>query len=138
MTTKSVVDLQDKLITLSLCCKMKKLQVNPDKTVIMKFRKSGRSKREKELKFNDVVLKYVGKYTYLGVVFSQSGSFKYTLENALTKGKSALSAIWHTSRVGNHINWDAARKLFEATVLSTVLDGSSIWGLNYTEEIEKI
>ena len=132
-----IVDLQNKLATLAKYCKIKKLEVNTKKTEIVIFKKSGRPKRLRTVKFKNIPLKVVKSYTYLGIIFLSTGSFKPALDHALSKGKSAIGAIWQILAISKNTSWDAASKLFEATVASTVLHGSGIWGLNHTMDIER-
>lgn len=138
LTARDIVDLQAKLDTLNEYIHLKKLEVNVNKTVVMKFTRSGRPKKERRIKFNNIFLEVVRKYTYLGVVFSSSGSFRAALDNSISKGKIALGAIWSVLRINNIFDWVVAERLFIATVTSTLLYCSGIWGLNHTDEFEKI
>lgn len=103
----------------------KKLDVVKSK--IVKFKKGGRPKKIKAIKFKGQPLEIVREYNYLGVVSSSNGSFKKTLDHALTKGKCALGAIWQVLTAGRNNSWDAARTLFESTVASTTLYRSGVW-----------
>ena len=128
-----IVDLQNKLDTLAKYCKIKKLEVNTKKTEIIIFKKSRRPKRLRTVKFNNIPLKVVKSYT-----FSSMGSFKPTLDHALSKGKSAIGAIWQILAIGKNTSWDTASNLFEVTVAINVLYSSGIWELNHTMDIERI
>lgn len=132
------VDLQSKLFTLEKYCARINLVVNTEKSEILLFKKSGRFKRERVFKYGREPLRTVKRYTYLGITFSSSGTFNFELDRALSKGKSALGTIWHVLCNGNTLNWDAARKLFDSVVCSTVLYSAGVWGLKHVDEIEQI
>ena len=133
-----IVDLQSKLDTLSKYCRVKALEVNMNKTEVIKFKKAGRAKSERTIKYQGNPLKVVKRYTYLGVVFSSSGSFKIATNSAITKGQSALGVIWQILSSRNNSSWWAAKTLFNSVVTSTILYGAKIWGFNHTQEIERI
>lgn len=83
-------------------------------------------------------MKVVKNYTYLGVLFSSSGFFGPVVEKCLEKVKQALVVIWQILIAGRNNDWNAAVRLFDATVKSTVLDGSGLWALSHMHEMEKI
>lgn len=132
------IELQNMLLTLYKHCREKALEVNTKKTLIMKFKKARRSKQDKIFKYRDSPLIYVKEYVHLGVVFSQNGSFKTNTDRALSKGMSALGTIWQILGAGRNTSWEARITLFEAMVISTVMYGVNIWGLNHAQELEKI
>ncbi|KAJ8666204.1 hypothetical protein QAD02_007866 [Eretmocerus hayati] len=57
---------------------------------------------------------------------------------AINKGKIALRSIWRVLNTGNHSNWSATQKLFNATVESTVLYEMGMRGLFHKEQIGEI
>lgn len=127
---KNIVNIQNKLLVLEKYCDYERLEVNLSKSKIIKFRKSGRAKKERKVNYKDEFLEVVKQYTYFGVILSSNGSIKLAVDNALTKGKAALGAIWQILCNGRNTNWLTARKLFDAMVTSVVPYGSGVWGLN--------
>lgn len=71
----------------------KKLEVNAKKSAIIKFKDQGRSQRERTITYQGQLLQMVKEFTYLGVTFAASGSFKPNLERALSKGRAAIGSI---------------------------------------------
>ena len=63
------------LDTLFEYCQRYKLSVNTSKTKVMIFRKGGILPRDLKLYYNGKEINIVNIFSYLGVVFSTSGSF---------------------------------------------------------------
>jgi hypothetical protein len=61
-------------VAVSIICNRWRLQVNTNKTKILIFHK-GRLAQNLEFKLGDSVLEIVNRFTYLGLVFTCSGSF---------------------------------------------------------------
>ena len=138
MSSYNVIDLQDKLNTLQRYCAEKRLKVNTSKTEIIVFNSGGRPKKITPIKYEGSTLNIVKHYKVLGIMFTSSGSFKTAADFAISKGNIALGSIWQTLTLGKNTSWNTTRKLFDTTVASTVLYGSSIWGLNHIQEVERI
>ena len=68
-------ELQNCLNAFALYCRKWKLKINTEKTKIVIF--GGRKTSNGQFKFtlDDMVIEILDKYKYLGVIFSQSGSF---------------------------------------------------------------
>jgi len=67
--------------------------VDDRKSEIVKFKKGSKPKMSKPFKFDGCPLKVVESVTYLGVLFTRSGSFKSELQQTLAKGERALGAV---------------------------------------------
>ena len=65
------------------------LKINADKTKVMIFNKSGRLVKEK-FTLGDDLLENVNSYTYLGLEFVPSGSFKPAMETLCKKASKAM------------------------------------------------
>ena len=65
------------------------LKINTDKTKVMIFNKSGRLVKEK-FTLGDNLLENVNSYTYLGLEFVPSGSFKPAMETLCKKASKAM------------------------------------------------
>ena len=74
LLSESKTDLQNQLDALYEYCNLWKLKVNIDKSKIMVFSK-GRLPNNLEFKYDGKILEIVNEFTYLGILFSRSGSF---------------------------------------------------------------
>ena len=73
------------------------------------------------MKYNDCNLRISNDYKQLGVLFCNTGSFNKNTEYAFSKGRSAIGATWQILSMGKNKSFDAAKKLFDSIVASTVL-----------------
>ena len=71
----SAEELQKGLDVLHVYCQRWKLKINAQKTKVVIFRKCGARLGNLNFNFNGVPLEIVKSFSYLGVVFSQSGSY---------------------------------------------------------------
>ena len=109
--------LQSTLDVLNKFCVSWGLQVNPKKTKILIFNKSGRLiKPSTNLRIGDEVIESTKVYCYLGIVFTPSGSFT-TAINELKK--KALRATFALKKFINHkfISVTTIFKLFDALII---------------------
>ena len=109
--------LQATLNILNTYCESWGLQINPKKTKVIIFNKSGRFIRPKNiLRLGEVVIESTNSYCYLGIIFIPSGSFK----NAIYElKKKALRAIFSLKRFIYHkcISITTIFRLFDALIL---------------------
>ena len=108
-------------------CELWKLNItcNVEKTKILIFGTRGRP----NLTFNldNKELEIVDSYKYLGVLFSQSGSFLSTRKHITQQAKKAMFLLF--TRINNlDIPIDLQLKLFDNTVLPILTYGSEVWG----------
>jgi len=83
-------DLQNSLDLLSAYCKSWGLEVNPDKSKIVVFRKRGPVKSSEKWTYNNCNLEIVYNFNYLGTVFNNTGSFVLNQSTLAGKGLKAL------------------------------------------------
>ena len=102
------------------------LTVNLKKTKIVVFCNSGKVSTDK-FYFNDVQIENSNSYTYLGIVFSSSGTYKYCQEDLY---KRALRTQFKLTKCFSSMTprLNTLLHLFEHTVEPIVLYGSEIWG----------
>ena len=82
-------------------------------------------------------LEIVDSYKYLGVLFSQSGSFLRTRKHITQQAKKAMFLPF--TRINNlDIPIDLQLKLFDNTVLHILTYGSEVWGYENLDMIEKV
>ena len=77
------------------------------------------------------------KYKYLGVFFSQSGSFLNARKHIVQQAKKAMILLF--TRINNlHLPLDLQLKLFDHTVLPILTYVCEVWGYENLDMIEKI
>ena len=108
------------------------LEINTDKTKILVFNPSGRVlKASQGFQLLGNTLHSVKDYTYLGIIFSASGSTKAAITNLSTKGSKAVFLLRKTVN-GDALSAWAAFKLFDALIIPILTYGCPVW-LPYTE-----
>ena len=74
-----------------------------------------------------MVIEIVDKYKYLGVIFSQSGSFLNAIKHIAQQAKKAMILLF--VRIRNlDLPFDLQLKLFDHTVLPILTYASEVWG----------
>ena len=88
-------------------------------------------------RLNDKELEIVKSYKYLGVLFSQSGSFLNAKLHIVKQAKKAMFLLY--TRINNlDIPIDLQLKLFDNTVLPILTYGSEVWGYENLDIIERV
>ena len=111
------------------------LTVNIAKTAVMVFNRSGRLLREsKSFNYGEIPISPAREYTYLGIVFTLTGSFKIAQANLRQR---ALRGYFSLKRMINlnHIKKSIIFKLFDALIMPVVSYGCQAW-LPYTNMIK--
>lgn len=75
--------------------------------------------------------------TYLGVLFSSPGVFHKAAEQALSKGRLAVSKVRKLMCQAKIDSWESRIKLYTSVVKATLLYGAEVWGFRYGDNIEK-
>ena len=117
-------------------CNVNKLSVNIDKTKIVIFQKRGSTSKSFKFFYNKSVVEIVKNYIYLGVDFTQTGSFELATKNFLSRAQfnSNLSFIYKNKIDSLY----TAKKLFNSPVSSIVFHVDANWSLNHLKVIEKL
>ena len=108
------------------------LEINTEKTKILVFNPSGRVLKDSHgFQLLGKSLDSVKEYTYLGIVFSASGSMKAAITNLSSKGSKAVFLLRKTVN-GDALSAWSAFKLFDALITPIITYGCPIW-LPYSE-----
>jgi hypothetical protein len=118
--------LQQSLTKLGDYCKKWKLEVNLEKTKILKFCKNGRMCSD-SFTLNGTQIRCVQNYKYLGVEFCASGSMSLAKTNIHDRARKALFKLKSCIR-DSAIPPSLALKLFDQLIKPICLYGSEIWG----------
>jgi hypothetical protein len=119
--------LQSSLNKLHSYCQTWRLEVNINKTKVIRFCKSGRIS-------NDVFcvggqqIECVQEYKYLGIIFSASGSLTLARQNMSDRALKAVFKLKSCIRDSN-LPPALALKLFDQVIKPVCLYGSEIWGI---------
>ena len=88
------------------------------------------------LKIEGEIIETVAQYKYLGIFFTQSGSFLNTRKHIVQQAKKEMILL--LTRINNlDIPIDLQLKLFDHTVLSIVTYACEVWGYENLDLIEK-
>ena len=115
------------------------LEINISKTRIIIFKKGGRGHKTKLVfKFKDVPIEFAKAYTYLGIIFTPSGTYNLTVKNSLSKGYKAIQRTINILNRLKILNNKTFIRLFNALVSSTVLYAAPISCPRHLKDLEKI
>ena len=144
--------LQTQINILQKFCEEWGLEVNFDKTQILIFNKSGRRQDKKfHFTFGDATLEHTSSYSYLGMTFTISGSFKLAKEELRKKTLRAYFSL-KKSIDTRHMSYSAINILYDTLVKPVQSYGCQVWypttniakhlrtqsSLNPTETLKKI
>jgi hypothetical protein len=130
--------LQSSLNKLHSYCQTWKLEVNLDKTKVVKFCKNGRIGSETFV-FNNTLVECVKEYKYLGILVTASGSLAPARSNMYDRALKGTFKLKSCTKDSN-ISPSLALKLFDQVIKPICLYGSEIWGIEdltsrkYTKE----
>ena len=128
-------DLQNCLNAFADYCDQWKLSINTEKTKILIF--GIRKKPNLHFMINGKELDIVENYKYLGVLFSQPGSFLSARKHIAQQAKKAMILLF--TRINNlDLPIDLQLKLFDNTILPILTYACEIWGYENLDMIEKI
>ena len=116
--------LQNSLDKLSEYCLKWKLSVNIDKTKVMIFNKSGRLLSNYSFKFDTHDIQLCQEYSYLGIVFTPSGSFTKAIKLLYEKASKAFF------KIRTHLYDSSAScgsKLFFSLIRPILCYGCEVW-----------
>lgn len=118
-------------------CKIWNLTVNIQKSQIMIFDGTGRTKPPYKWKFGAVEIEVVKEYKYLGITVTPSLKLNSHLEVKETQGKLMINSTWNEFFGNNSIQFKEKLNLFNACCRSSYTQGAEIWGFDYFEEVDK-
>lgn len=90
-----------------------------------------------DFKIDGEIIETVAKYKYLGIFFTQSGSFLNARKHIVLQAKKAMILL--LTRINNlDIPIDLQLKLFDHTVLPILTFACEVWGYENLDLIEKV
>ena len=106
-----------------------KLQVNLEKTKTLTFNKKNETVDNPKFKYNNEIIQTTNKYTYLGIEFDSTGTFKTANETLFLKGLKALYKL--QSLIDNSIDIKTIMHIFDHTIKPILLYASEVWGTSF-------
>ena len=135
--SNSPSDLQNSLNLLQTYCNKWGLEVNPEKSKIVVFRKRGGVKHDEKWTYNDVPLEVVNSFNYLGTVLNYNGNFVLNQETLAGKGLKALNAFLVNTR-NMMLKPSTMCHLFHSLDSSVLSYACEIWGFVKVKKIERV
>ena len=128
LLSKTKNGLQNCLNNVHNYCAKWKLEINLMKTKVIIFNKTGRLMKDK-FNYGDKVIECVKTYKYLGLEFSNTGSFNIAKYNLKVK---AMKACFKLKKIidANSLSPKIAISLFNSLIKPIALYGSKIWGVS--------
>jgi exonuclease III len=129
--------LQTLLDNLYTYCSEWGVTVNTDKTVVMVCKKGNAPLTDFDFYFNGHKLKYVNKFTYLGVTISSNGCSN---QAQLALSKQAMKALFSLNSLFDIVQMHISEKLklFESMVSPILFYGSEVWGFHKARNVEGV
>ena len=116
-------------------CNYWDIDVNTDKTVVMVCKNNNRN-QPVDLFYNNIKLKQVNSFNYLGVTLTSNGRYFKTQKALSLQASRAIHSLF--SLFDNiALNISEKLKLFDSMVIPILLYGSEIWGLHKANDIER-
>lgn len=95
-------------------------------------------KMSETFNWKDDVIQVVKSYTYLGIIFSSSGTFERAASSATKQGLAAVGATLTALKRTKIFNLGSVNLLFNSIVKSTTLYGAGIWGWDHSQNVERV
>lgn len=99
------------------------LQVNIEKTKIVHFHK-GREKRIRPFYYKGEIIEVTSSFTYLGVIFSNTGLFYRASKSAHDKALSEAAGVLDICRRSKLVTWESRIQLNDSLLLAVSFMGS--------------
>ena len=127
--------LQQLLLAFEKYCEKWNLKVNVQKSKIVIFRRGRTLIEEINFTYSGNVIEKVNTLNYLGLVFTNNGSFQNALKTLA--GKAAMSDLLQITR-HKEIPLKIMINLFDSFVASILYYSSEVWGFMTSEVIERL
>jgi hypothetical protein len=141
LIAKSVLGLQEHLISLEHFCSILGMQVNTSKMKVVIF-SSKRKHNQHKFYFEGNTLEEVEDYKYLRIDFNKNLSWEGCRKKITLGGCNAFYAFQNRCREAKLWDWKTMKTLFGISVIPIVLYGCEVWASNTSDlqwkQIEKI
>ena len=131
-------NLQKMLDTLSAWTDKWLMNIHPDKSQIVHFRKNDVDETKHCFKCGPINLKTVSFYKYLGVIFSEHLDYEQNAAVLSKAGGRALGAIIAKYKAQGFMSYSTYTKLFDSCVTPVLDYSSGVWGFSKYNCLEAI
>ena len=130
-------ELQEMLRVLKRYSDRKNLEVNIEKSKVMRFSKSGR-KTQHRWKYGGAEIEEIRSFKYLGFTLQSTGKHKQHIDALLANGKRRLCETWSVGERKFTGNFVIRKQLFSSLVEPVITYGSEVFRYNYYDDLEKL
>jgi len=130
--------LQKGLDLLQEYCNRWKLKINVQKTKVIVFRKSGMLPRNLKFVFNNENIEIVKSFSYLGIVFTQGGSFSETQRTLASKAQKAIFKLDSYLLNFTDVSILHRLELFDKLVVPILSYSCEVWVFYNAVNIERV
>ncbi|XP_043263555.1 LOW QUALITY PROTEIN: uncharacterized protein LOC122403853 [Colletes gigas] len=116
----------------------KRLEVNVEKTKVVRFRKGGGRERKVEWRWKGKRIEEVKEFKYLGYVFKRNGGQEAQVRDRVRKAGVVMRQAWGIGKRKFERDWGKRMWLFDALVWTVAGYGAEIWGWREREEMERM
>ena len=131
-------NLQSMLNALSAWTEKWLLNIHPDKSQIVHFRKNGSDATKHCVKCGKINLDIVSFYKYLGVIFTEHLNYEKNATILSKAGGRALGSITAKYKAQGFMGYSTFTKLYEACITPILDYSASIWGFSRYNCLEAI
>lgn len=124
--------------TLERYVEQKGLEVNVDKTKVLRCRRGGGRQKKVVWRWKGKEIEEVKKYKYLGYVMMANGGQKEHIEERVKKGAVVMREVWGIGKRKFRKDWARRMWLFDRLVWTVVSYGAEMWGWKEREEVERL
>jgi len=116
----------------------KGLEVNREKTKILRFRRGGGRKRKVRWWWEGRSLEEVSQYKYLGYVFQRNGGQEEQVKDRMRRGMAAMGQVWGIGKRKFGRDWGKRVWMFDALIWAIMGYGAEIWGWRERRQMERV
>ena len=138
LITQTLPHMQEKISKLSEIAESVGLKINIKKTKLMRIRVTKKTKKTKKttnttdtietpLTVNGKLIEEVDSFCYLGSTLTKAKGSEKDIYNRINKARVAFHSLYKVWR-SNHISRRTKLRIFNCSVLSVLLYGSTTWG----------
>jgi hypothetical protein len=116
----------------------KKLELNVDKTKIMRFRKGGGRLSKRDWRWSGKKIEEVKEFTYLGYKLQRNGGQEAQVRERIKKAAMVMGEVWGIGKRRFGKDWSRRIWLFDRLVWTVMSYGVEIWGWKEREGMERV
>lgn len=116
----------------------KGLEVNVEKTKIMRFRRGGGRKKKVEWKWKGRRIEEVGEFKYLGIIFKRNGGLEAHVKERAKRAMVVWRQVWGIGKRRFGRDWERRLWLFDRLVWAVMGYGAEVWGWRERKEMKAV